>query len=236
MSSHDLGQAAKSQGFLETGPVTFSHKALKKISFSFQTNGLQKLKSALTPSSLEWRYDKSQDNQWLPWSCVASHRYQGLHITKAMTKIKSNLLRTLAIRSAGNQHAANNDGFTLVELLIVVVIVGILSAVALPQFFSQTKKAAATEGTQQASAIAKQAAAYYLEQGTLGTVDGDCSDYAGTIKDDNTNFTYACSGTKTAFVVKAKGIDGNDNTKGVEVTVTANLTDGTFKKPTVSGI
>ena len=153
-----------------------------------------------------------------------------------MTTIKSKLLRTLATRSAGRQAAANNDAFTLVELLIVVVIVGILSAVALPQFFSQTKKAAATEGTQQASAIAKQAAGYYLEQGTLGTVDADCSDYAGTIKTDNTNFEYACSGTKTAFVVKATGKDSNDNTKGVVVTVTANLTDGTFSKPQITGI
>ncbi len=153
-----------------------------------------------------------------------------------MTMIKSKLLRTLATRSAGHQQGANNNAFTLVELLIVVVIVGILSAVALPQFFSQTKKAAATEGTQQASAIAKQAAGYYLERGTLGTVDADCSDYAGTIKTDNTNFTYACSGTKTAFVVKATGKNSNDNTKGVVVTVTANLTDGTFSKPEITGI
>ena len=153
-----------------------------------------------------------------------------------MTTITSKLLRTLATRTAKHQGRASNDAFTLVELLIVVVIVGVLSAVALPQFFNQTKKAAATEGTQQASAIAKQAAAYYLEQGTLGTVDADCSDYAGTIKDDNTNFKYACSGTKTAFVVKATGIDTNDNTKGVVVTVTANLTDGTFSKPQITGI
>ena len=153
-----------------------------------------------------------------------------------MTTIKSELLRTLATRHARHEGATKNDAFTLVELLIVVVIVGILSAVALPQFFSQTKKAAATEGTQQASAIAKQAAVFYLEQGTLGTVDTDCSDYAGTIKDSNTNFTYACSGSKTAFVVKATGVSSNDNTSGVVVTVTANLTDGTFSRPQITGI
>ena len=153
-----------------------------------------------------------------------------------MTTTKSKLLRTLASRPAIHQGESKNNAFTLVELLVVVVIVGVLSAVALPQFFNQTKKAAATEGTQQASAIAKQAAAYYLEQGTLGTVDADCSDYAGTIKDTNTNFTYKCEGTKTAFVVKATGKSTNDNTKGVVVTVTSNLTDGTFSKPQVTGI
>ena len=152
-----------------------------------------------------------------------------------MTSLQAKLAKDLASRLSKKLDGLER-GFTLVELLIVVVIVGILSAVALPQFLTQTKKAAATEGTQQASAIAKQAAAYYLENGSLGTVDTDCSDYAGTIVVTNTNFTYACSGTKDAFVVKATGKSGNDNTEGVVVTFTGNLTDGTFSKPVVTGI
>ena len=154
-----------------------------------------------------------------------------------MTAIKTQLLRTLTTRSS-KAKAGSNNAFTLVELLVVVAIVGILSAVALPQFMGQTKKAAATEGTQQASAIAKQASAYYLENGGVasGETHTKCSAYAGTIKDDNTNFTYACSGTKDAFVVTATGKNTNDNTKGVTVTVTSNLTDGTFSKPVVAGV
>ena len=189
------------------------------------------------PTTLDRRHDKSQVNQWLPWLQTASHRLQAIHIPKAMTTIKSKLLHTLATRSAQAKADAKN-GFTLIELLVVVAIVGILSAVALPQFFGQTKKAAPTEGTQQASAIAKQASAYYLENG--GVASGDthtsCSAYAGAIKTDNTKFTYGCSGTKDAFKVIATGKDSNDNTKGVTVTVTSNLTDGTFSKPVVAGV
>ena len=152
-----------------------------------------------------------------------------------MTSLQANLTQNLS-KLLREKPSDFQQGFTLVELMIVVAIVGILSAVALPQFLSQTKKAAATEGTQQASSIAKQAAAFYLEQGTLGAVDTDCSDYAGEIITDNTNFTYACSGSKTEFVVTATGKDTNDNTDGVAIKFTGNLTDGTFSKPIVTGI
>jgi len=152
-----------------------------------------------------------------------------------MTTFQTELLRTLSKR-ATKRSKKLQSGFTLVELLIVVVIVGILSAVALPQFFSQTKKAAATEGTQTASSIAKQAAAYYLEQGSLGDVDKTCETYAGKLNTAKTNFTYSCDGNKSAFVVTATGKDTNDNTKGVKVEFTGDLTDGTFSKPKVTGI
>ena len=152
-------------------------------------------------------------------------------MTSLQAKLTQNLASRLSKKPGGFQ-----QGFTLVELLVVVVIVGILSAVALPQFMSQTKRAAATEGTQQASSIAKQAAAYYLEQGTLGDVDETCETYAGKLNVDNTNFTYKCKGDKEKFEVIAEGKDTNDNTKDVVVTFTGNLTDGTFSKPVVTGI
>jgi len=154
-----------------------------------------------------------------------------------MTSLQAKLTQDF-VKRLEEKNGVTQQGFTLVELLVVVVIVGILSAVALPQFFSQTKKAAATEGTQQASSIAKQASAYYLENGAIASGDAHtkCTAYAGTIKTDNTNFEYSCSGTKTAFVVTATGKKGNDNTEGVKVEFTGNLTDGTFSKPVVTGI
>ena len=58
---------------------------------------------------------------------------------------------------ASQKQKATNEGFTLVELMIVIVIVGILSAVALPNFLNQTGKAKGTEATTKLSALLKEA-------------------------------------------------------------------------------
>ena len=117
--------------------------------------------------------------------------------------------------------------------MIVIVIVGILAAVALPNFLNQTKKAAATEATQTVSAIFKQAVAFNLESGSLGTVDPTCADYAGT---QAGNFTYECGGDASAFTVTATGVDGNSNTKGVTVVLKGDVDNGTVTSITKAGL
>ncbi len=151
----------------------------------------------------------------------------------------SNLNQQLKLALLKRKKSGNSleQGFTLVELMVVIVIVGILSAVALPNFLSQTKKAAATEAKQQASSIFKQTHAFVLENGSLGTVDADCSDYAGTLTTitEGAGFSYACSGTQTAIVVTATGDTNNNNTKGVTVKLTGDSVKGTVTSIATTG-
>jgi len=68
-----------------------------------------------------------------------------------MTTLNSRLQLALLNRKKGRNLL--EKGFTLVELMIVIVIVGILSAVALPNFLNQASKAKATECTTQIGSV-----------------------------------------------------------------------------------
>jgi len=71
---------------------------------------------------------------------------------------KLNLLRSL--RSSKN---FMSQGFTLVELIVVVVIIGILSAIAIPSFLSSADKAKQKEASTLLASYVKAAQAYYTE-------------------------------------------------------------------------
>ena len=76
-----------------------------------------------------------------------------------------------------NMNTKNQKGFTLIELMIVVAIIGILAAIALPAYQNYTQKAKFTEVTN-ATAAAKTAVEICAQ--TLGTLEG-CSGGANGI-------------------------------------------------------
>ena len=98
-------------------------------------------------------------------------------------------------------------GFTLVELVIVIVIVGILSVISVPIYRGYVEKAMVTEGKVLLSAIAKAELAYQVEHGYFLNAYG-YDEYVSALDIDlrgNKYFKefYAQSGSGSSYVVDA---------------------------------
>ena len=76
-----------------------------------------------------------------------------------------------------------DGGFTLVELLVVMIIIGILAAIAIPVFLNQRKKAAETSAKADVSTIGKEVAAYYVDGTDALTAAGATAGGAWTLSD-----------------------------------------------------
>ncbi len=58
----------------------------------------------------------------------------------------------------------SNSGFTLLELMVVVAIVGVLAAIAIPTFMASVRRSKAVEATQNLNALFKASSSYYAAE------------------------------------------------------------------------
>jgi type IV pilus assembly protein PilE len=91
-----------------------------------------------------------------------------------------------------------STGFTLVEVLVVVAIVGILSAIAVPQYRDYVTRGKISEATSSLSELRLRAEKFFSDNRSYST-------FNATIPNARF-FTYACTTSTTAFTCTATGV------------------------------
>lgn len=111
-----------------------------------------------------------------------------------------------------NISKSKKGGFTLVELMVVVAVIAILAAIAMPQFLSAADKARSAKETADIQIIKNATQLYMIDKNvdTPPTVEnlykeGYLTEHVKTAKDKEYTITYEAvnGGTAKAVVVKA---------------------------------
>lgn len=102
------------------------------------------------------------------------------------------------------------QGFTLIELMIVVAIIGILAAVAIPAYTDYTARAKVTEAVGALAAAKTSVSEYYTSMGTMPADDTTAGINTGAIGTYVTGIAYAqTSATVSTLTVTLDNINSD---------------------------
>jgi type IV pilus assembly protein PilE len=107
-----------------------------------------------------------------------------------------------------NRFKTQQKGFTLIEIMIVVVIIGILASIAIPSYNEHVRRSKITEATSQLADMRIKTEGFFQDNKTYtgANVAGVCLPVAGQTK----YFTYGCAVDDTTFTITATGVAAQD--------------------------
>ena len=97
-------------------------------------------------------------------------------------------------------------GFTLIELMIAVAIVGLLAAIAYPSYTQYVRRGKIVEGLGELAALRVRLEQYYQDNRDYGSSASGC----GVPMPSQPSFTFSCTwrpgGTSQSFIATATGL------------------------------
>jgi type IV pilus assembly protein PilA len=116
-------------------------------------------------------------------------------------------------------------GFTLIELLVVIAIIGILAAIAIPQFAAYRRRSFESQSKSDLRNMATAQEAYFVNANSYKTCAAPCASGGGlTGWNSTTHVNVGAVGTTGAFTLSAT----HDNCTGVTNSWTYSSINGTI--------
>lgn len=109
----------------------------------------------------------------------------------------------MKVRSSGR---VAGRGFTLIELMVAVAVVGILAAIAYPAYTDYVRRGKIVEATGQLSTVRVRLEQYYQDNRNYGSSASAC----GVAMPTSSYFSFSCNwgtgGTSQSFLMTATGL------------------------------
>jgi prepilin-type N-terminal cleavage/methylation domain-containing protein len=128
-------------------------------------------------------------------------------------------------------HPSHQRGFTLVEIMIVVAIIALLAAIAVPSFLRARKRSQATSTLEACLQIDGAKEQYAIENFKAGTVVPGYADLVVYIKKGNRLYNDLVAGRATDSLGGAIAINAIDTPPQVAATTKATLADALGATP-----
>lgn len=123
-------------------------------------------------------------------------------------------------------------GFTFIELMIVIVIIGIISAIAYPSYLSQLQKSRRVDAQTALLELAQYMERYYT---TNGTYVGAVLPFTASPKDDSTKYYNLSVSGLAANAYTLSGVPITTSSQATESCGTLTLSQTGAKTPTTAG-